>query len=449
MDSTEWEMRELDNVQLGRILEELTGSSKIVYTEEAQTRMQENLSRNIGVRSPELGTYGYSYAGTPEFRTNRYDNYENRMYEAEQYRREREAREEQKRLEKEAKKTSEWSNEDSENYMRSARSGVAQGKDRVNYSYDSSSYSVHPTQSNLDSAPRVRGGIRGVTQAFGGTGTLTSNFMEYRKDYYYRNGQRRKDGYHYGVDLANKEHGDVLFPGNGTIESIVTDRGMNNRGDVKDDNGYVTRYYHTRAYGGLSVGDRVTPGQPIGSTQSRSENNGAFGPHIHVEVHDPEWTESNKHSHYVNPLVYWSENKEDAIRSAIPDVMRRSQGPTSNAPAYNPMGTAYNSAANYLGASGEFSGGPNVTPNIERHSPAYNPSSKAVAQRNMDKASKDLYGDERQLILSALGLIADNTAEAAHILRNTDRNVAGIGGSVSKPTPKVSSPIPPIQTNNP
>ena len=391
VDSTEWEMMELDNVQLGRILEELTGSSKIIYTEEAQTRMQEKLSGNINLRSGELRNYGYSYSGTPEFKTHRYDDYENRMYEVEQYRAEREAR------------SLSSSTSDNNTYTNQDVPGV-------NYVADSSSFRRTRTQAELETAPRiVNKQPTNVTTAFGGNGTLTSNFMEWRD---------KSNRYHYGIDLHNGAGDDVKFPGNGTVKRVDGDSI-----EIVDGNNYVTKYYHIKNSKGLKRGDKVTKNQVIGKTKSKAENGGKYLPHIHVEVHDPEWTRENQHNHYVNPLVYWGDNH-------------------SNTPTPT-------SSANYLGSSGEKGDAPEVTPRVTRRGSAYTPSSTLLTQRSSGDIERNTTNEDRQILLNALGIIADNTAETAHILRNTDRNVASIGGTVSKPAPKPNPTIPSVQTKNP
>lgn len=305
-----WEIYRISAQGIANILEMTTKSSEETYTEEAQRNLINYLAINKKV-SNQTAIYD---------RDNDYQRTMDNISAAQ-------AEEDQTRLNlaltRETKQTERYSQEDANSYVDSGKSKIKQGIPRVSYVERSSDFKspYSATDEEKSKAPRLVVGksISGVTKAFGGTGALTSNFMEWRDN-----------RFHYGIDLANSAGDEVKYPGYGTIMQSGRQGKSGTYIDIKDERGYTTRYYHTRLYGGLKPGSKVTPGQSIGITERKGENGNSHDPHIHVEVHDPDWSKQAgteyRHKHYVNPLVYWSRHKAEKQQVLQPDN-------TDNSPA--------------------------------------------------------------------------------------------------------------------
>lgn len=304
-----WEIYRISAQGIANILEMTTKSSEETYTEEAQRNLMSYLAINKKV-SNQTAIY------------DRDKDYERTMDNISAA----QAEEDQTRLNlaltRETKQTERYSQEDANSYVDSGKSKIKQGIPKVSYVEKSSDFKspYSATDDEKSKSPRLVVGksISGVTKAFGGTGALTSNFMEWRDT-----------RFHYGIDLANYAGDEVKYPGYGTVMQSGRQGKSGTYIDIKDERGYTTRYYHTRLYGGLKPGSKVTPGQSIGITERKGENGNSTNPHIHVEVHDPDWSKQSskeyKHKHYVNPLVYWSRHKAEKQQVLQPN--------TDNSPA--------------------------------------------------------------------------------------------------------------------
>ena len=171
--------------------------------------------------------------------------------------------------------------------------------------------------------PRIPEGkpIRNVTKIFGGSGDLTS---QYNED---RNGT-----IHHGVDFSNKQGDPVKHPIRGTVININNEKDYI---DIKDDEGYVTRYHHISSRDGIEVGNTVSAGSVVGfSAKYINKWTKRNEPHIHVEVHRPGWT--GKKEDYINPLAYFTEklgSLKKEVSTETPNVKPSSPAPQNNNPS--------------------------------------------------------------------------------------------------------------------
>lgn len=85
---------------------------------------------------------------------------------------------------------------------------------------------------------------------------------------------------HEGLDFAGKEGSNVIAVAAGVVVYSGKRYGFGNMVDIDHGNGLVTRYAHNKE-NLVSVGDRVTKGQPIALV---GESGRATGPHVHFEV---------------------------------------------------------------------------------------------------------------------------------------------------------------------
>lgn len=307
----EWSFYMLTISGLTQLLTESIGTSDLNYKNSTQQNLVNSLKKNI--INPDSRSFNIQTSNS---------DYEQRWDNIEAIEREHQQQQLELDLETETENTRGYTQENANKYTTSRRSQIQQNKPIVSYVEKSSDFKspYSATEQEKEMSPRLKGkSISGVTKAFGGNGTLTSNFMEWRENH------RGTNRFHYGIDLANRAGNEVLFPGYGTITATGTSRMDGSYIDVKDNNQYTTRYWHTRLYGGLQVGSQILPGQPIGITEAKGENGNTWDPHIHVEVHDPEWSQNSSrdhhHKHYVNPLVYWNTNKAKPIELNQEDLV--------------------------------------------------------------------------------------------------------------------------------
>ena len=122
-------------------------------------------------------------------------------------------------------------------------------------------------------------------------GTTTTNF----------GGQTRYEGYHPGIDVANKIGTPIPAFAGGTVTSVVSgkqqgDKGFGNTMTVVDDQGREWRYSHL-ASEYVPVGSKVTQGQTIasmGNSGSTYSNTGNTGSHLDIRIKD-------LYGKYINP----------------------------------------------------------------------------------------------------------------------------------------------------
>lgn len=118
-------------------------------------------------------------------------------------------------------------------------------------------------------------------------------------------GKTTQEGFHPGVDIANKTGTPIPNVGNtGKVVSVDTGhkQGENNWGNsviIRDDQGNQQRYSHLhQAY--VAPGQRVHSGQPIGTM-------GSSGATYSPSGGDPtnlDYRVSNAYGKYINPLKY-------------------------------------------------------------------------------------------------------------------------------------------------
>jgi murein DD-endopeptidase MepM/ murein hydrolase activator NlpD len=86
---------------------------------------------------------------------------------------------------------------------------------------------------------------------------------------------------HQGVDLAAPNGAPIVAAGAGVVVRAGEEGGYGNAVLIDHGDGYLTHYGHMSAIT-VTVGQRVTPGQPIGVEGSTGHST---GPHLHFEVH--------------------------------------------------------------------------------------------------------------------------------------------------------------------
>ena len=91
---------------------------------------------------------------------------------------------------------------------------------------------------------------------------------------------------HTGLDFAAPSGTTIVAIANGTIVSTEYDGAYGNKTVERLDDGTELWYCHQTAFK-VSVGDRVTGGEPIGVLGSTGNTT---GPHVHVEVRTPDGT---------------------------------------------------------------------------------------------------------------------------------------------------------------
>ena len=340
-----WEIYKISAQGIANILETTTKSSEETYTEEAQRNLIDYLVRNKKVSNQTV-----IYDKDEDYQKTM-DNISAAQAEEDQTRL-------NLALTNETKQTEGYSQEDANSYVDSGKSKIKQDIPRVSYVEKSSDFKspYSATDEEKSMSPRLKGKyISGVTKAFGGTGTLTSNFMEWRENH------RGTNRFHYGIDLANSAGNEVKYPGYGTVMQSGKSESDGTYIDIKDERGYTTRYWHTRLYGGLQSGSKVTPGQAVGITERKGENGNSWAPHIHVEVHDPDWNKQNSkeyhHKHYVNPLVYWNRHKAEKRQVLQPDDIN-----TDNSSFESVKEVSTNTVLQQNTSTQPKEGGPNISP---------------------------------------------------------------------------------------
>jgi len=86
---------------------------------------------------------------------------------------------------------------------------------------------------------------------------------------------------HNGTDFRNPSGGEVLAPQTGKVEAIIPDNGGSggNQMLIKNDDGSMNGFAHTKADPNLKVGDTVTEGQAVGTSDGSGTGN---APHTHL-----------------------------------------------------------------------------------------------------------------------------------------------------------------------
>lgn len=131
----------------------------------------------------------------------------------------------------------------------------------------------HPTHAEHPVAARAtpHGFVDAVVE---GPGRISSRFGD-RVDPF--TGAHR---HHRGVDVAAPEGTPITSLGAGEVVFAGERGGYGLTVEVRSADGRLTRYAHARALG-VSVGDRVSPGDVIAEVGSTGRST---GPHVHVEV---------------------------------------------------------------------------------------------------------------------------------------------------------------------
>ncbi|MCB0890220.1 MAG: M23 family metallopeptidase, partial [Nocardioidaceae bacterium] len=100
---------------------------------------------------------------------------------------------------------------------------------------------------------------------------------------------------HTGLDFAAPSGTTIVAIANGTIISTEYDGAYGNKTVERLDDGTELWYCHQMAFK-VSVGDRVTGGEPIGVLGNTGNTT---GPHVHVEVRTPDGTPTDPYTAFL------------------------------------------------------------------------------------------------------------------------------------------------------
>ena len=89
---------------------------------------------------------------------------------------------------------------------------------------------------------------------------------------------------HNGIDIAADAGTEVVAAADGEVYTIYEDDTMGTTVVIRHLNGYVTKYASLDQELSVSVGDRVTRGQVIGTVGSTALVETVLGPHVHFSV---------------------------------------------------------------------------------------------------------------------------------------------------------------------
>lgn len=112
---------------------------------------------------------------------------------------------------------------------------------------------------------------------------------------YKAGGSLWSSGSHSGVDFRAPSGSSVMAVGSGTVVEAGWAGAYGNNIVIKMNDGSYTQYGHLSSIG-VSVGQRVTPGQQIGLSGSTGNST---GPHLHFEVRT-----SPEYGSDINPVAY-------------------------------------------------------------------------------------------------------------------------------------------------
>ena len=294
IDEDHWDFHMLSNKGFSYLIENLTGDSaeNLNYSKEYSKILGESFKSTGAIKT------GVSISSDLDALDKDYEENIDRLNNAVQDYQDRKRQIERNAIYNEDK----FDKTDEQEYLETAN---IETKDSVNYSEEI--------------VPRIPYGkpIKDVTKIFGGTGDMTSQYNE-----------DRGGTIHHGVDFSNDQGDPVKHPIRGTVINIDDEKDYI---DIKDDEGYVTRYHHISSRDGLEVGNTISAGSVIGfSAKYINPWTKRNEPHIHVEVHRPGWT--GKKEEYINPLAYFKEklgSLKKEISTETPDV-KPSPDPQNN-----------------------------------------------------------------------------------------------------------------------
>lgn len=344
--ATKWTFIEISSEGLGKILEETTGSKTIDFDRDQKRNFMNSFRANSRAINNGID-FGDNYFNfdddSDEFQEFFEATQEKRAYDEAQ-----QERKKQKSLEK--------SSEEAEEFLDSKNTDFVIEEQHEN----DSKYGMPVVNMTEDYGLRLGGkpdpvtgkigpaNVPHVTNAFGGSGTLTSNYKE-RREYGITEKNRRvaSNGkvyrYHYGVDLDNSEGGDVRFPANGTIKSstyISKKKDGSSHIDIDNGDGTTTIFRHTKLADrfidkdGKPIGGMdVLPGEVVGTSEYYPK-----GAHIHLEV-------KNDKGEYINPLDYFKPKLEDLKTTYQPQT-------TPNTSYSNPLNKSDNGNYRPAGTTG-------------------------------------------------------------------------------------------------
>ena len=314
-DRDEWTVYKLTASCIGDKLEAITGKKKVEYTEDYQKALGVyiNSTANSIWKGENYGTHVYTYVT--------HEDYEDLYSDIKAKEEEREYRKKQKSLEKSSREAEEFLSSKNTDFVIEEKhdEDSKYSMPVVNMTEDTGLRLGNPDPVTGETGPAV---VRNVTTAFGGNGSLTSNFKE-RREYGITTTNRRvaENGkeyrYHYGVDLANSEGGDVRLPARGTIKSstyISKKKDGTSHIDIDNGDGTTTIFRHTKLAdrfidkdGKPIAGAEILPGEVVGTSEHHPN-----GAHIHLEV-------KNDKGACINPLNYFKPKLNDLKTTYQPE----------------------------------------------------------------------------------------------------------------------------------
>ncbi|WAA10527.1 M23 family metallopeptidase [Fervidibacillus albus] len=106
-----------------------------------------------------------------------------------------------------------------------------------------------------------------------------------------------RGGSHKGIDIAEEMGTEVVAVLDGTITRSYYSNSYGNVIFIRHDVGYETVYAHLSKRL-VNIGDRVEQGTTIGLMGNTGHSS---GPHLHFEIHRPNWTYSKENA--IDPLL--------------------------------------------------------------------------------------------------------------------------------------------------
>lgn len=316
-----WTFIEISSEGLGKILEETTGSKTIDFDRDQKRNFMNSFRANS--RAINNGVdFGDNYFNFDDD-SDEFQEFFEATQEKREYDKAQQERREQRLLEKSSEEAEEFLNSKNTDFVieEQHEDDAKYGMPAVNMSEDTGlRLGGKPDPVTGKTGPAV---VRHVTNAFGGTGSLTSNYKERREYGITEKNRKVADNgkeyrYHYGVDLDNSEGGDVRFPANGTIKSstyISKKKDGSSHIDINNGDGTTTIFRHTKLAdrfidkdGKPIAGAEILPGEVIGTSEYYPR-----GAHIHLEVR-------NNKGECINPLNYFKPKLKDLKTTYQPET---------------------------------------------------------------------------------------------------------------------------------